>query len=273
MKTIWYESIEEVLLNITDPNTWGAVSEVPWVSSPKINWGTSIYNIPEWWSWLAGWSTDVNWTASDYNTVSWTAGNIYLPDWTSIAVSSWNTGNMGAVTYIYYDRNAGQMWTTTSGATAVWDGKILLCVAWPTSSWKDAEFQAFGTNAQSTFITADNIAANTITGNEIQANSITASELNVDELSAITANLWDVHVGTTTGSGSGIRVYPYSSSQWRMEFYYDWDVVGSITGAYVPWPWDAIYIVWWTWSWYIALWGNVSCMGKLKIPVWTDLYN
>jgi hypothetical protein len=53
----------------------------------------------------------------------------------------------------------------------------LLCVASPTSSGKDAEFQAFGTNKQSTFITADNIAANTITGNEIQANSIDTGEL------------------------------------------------------------------------------------------------
>jgi hypothetical protein len=53
----------------------------------------------------------------------------------------------------------------------------LLCVASPTTSGKDAEFQAFGTNKQSTFITADNIAANTITGNEIAANTITASEI------------------------------------------------------------------------------------------------
>jgi hypothetical protein len=53
----------------------------------------------------------------------------------------------------------------------------LLCVASPTTSGKDAEFQAFGTNKQSTFITADNIAAHTITGNEIYANSIDTAQL------------------------------------------------------------------------------------------------
>ena len=49
MTTIWYNDIENVSLSLTDPNTWWAVSNVPWVSSPKINAWTSVYNEQWWW--------------------------------------------------------------------------------------------------------------------------------------------------------------------------------------------------------------------------------
>ena len=93
MTTIGYNDIENVLLSLTDPNTWGAMTEVPWVSSPKINATTSIYN-EQGWGWgtgIAGWSTNVSWSASDYNTVSWGSGSVYLPDWTELTISSGNT--------------------------------------------------------------------------------------------------------------------------------------------------------------------------------------
>lgn len=277
MKTIWYDSIEDVLLNISDPNTWGAISEVPWVSSPKINAGVSVYNVEaEWGSWIAWWSTNVSWSASDYNTVAWGSWSIYLPDWTSLSISSWNTGNMSATTYIYYDMELGSVATTTSASSSVGENKILICVARPvSSSSKKAEFQAFGTDAQSTFITADNIAANTITGNEIQANSISANELSVSQLSAISANLWTVTAWTiswttiTAGSTSSwwIKLYPYSSSAWRIEFYYSGDMVW-----YLQWlsagVWGAVVMDWD----YFYLDTDILCAGKLRIPVWTDLY-
>ena len=95
--------------------------------------------------------------------VDWTSGSIYLPDWTELTVTSGNTWNMSSMTYIYYDQSDNTVKTTTSASSSVWEKKILLCVAWPTTSWKDAEFQAFWTNAQSTFIYADNIASNSIT--------------------------------------------------------------------------------------------------------------
>ena len=273
MKTIWYEDIIDVLLSIADPNTWWAISSVPWVSAPKINWATSIYNVEaEWWSGIAWWSTNVNWYASDYNIVSRWSGSVYLPDWTSITISSGSTGNMSAVTYIYYDRDLWSVQTTTSAQSSVWENKILLCVASPTSSGKDAEFQAFGTNKQSTFITADNIAANTITGNEIQANSITANELNVSTLSAITANMWDVHVWDID-SGAWLRIYPYSNSLWIIEFYYNWSVIGTMQSLrsgwvnYVRLNSNNILL-----SWNIYNSNVVRLNGKLKIPVWTDLY-
>lgn len=298
MKTIWYEDITDVLLSIADPNTWWAISSVPWVSSPKINWATSIYNVEaEWWSGIAWWSTNVNWYASDYNTVARWSGDIYLPDWTSITISSGNTGNMSAVTYIYYDRDLWSVQTTTSAQTSVWENKILLCVASPTSSGKDAEFQAFGTNKQSTFITADNIAANTITGNEIAANTITASEIDagaittakidawavtaskitVTALSDIDSDLWTITAGTIkwttiiawSETWAAIKLYPYSSTTGRLEYYYGGNSVGYIAGWSVN-GWWAIAVnasIFWMAS------GTMVAGGKLRIPVWTNLYD
>lgn len=298
MKTIWYEDITDVLLSIADPNTWWAISSVPWVSSPKINWATSVYNVEaEWWSGIAWWSTNVNWYASDYNTVARWNGSIYLPDWTSLTISSGSTGNMSAVTYIYYDRDLWSVQTTTSAQASVWENKILLCVASPTSSGKDAEFQAFGTNKQSTFITADNIAANTITGNEIQANSIdtaqlkswaittakidawavTAGKIDVTQLSDIDPNLWTIKAGTIkwttiiawSETWAAIKLYPYSSSTGRLEYYYGGNSVGYIAGWSVN-GWWAIAVnanIFWMAS------GTMVAWGKLRIPVWTDLYD
>lgn len=298
MKTIWYEDITDVLLSIADPNTWWAISSVPWVSSPKINWATSVYNVEaEWWSGIAWWSTNVNWYASDYNTVARWSGDIFLPDWTSITISSGNTGNMSAVTYIYYDRDLWSVQTTTSAQASVWENKILLCVASPTSSGKDAEFQAFGTNKQSTFITADNIAANTITGNEIQANSIdtaqlkswaittakidawavTAGKIDVSQLSDIDPDLWTITAGTIkwttiiawSETWAAIKLYPYSSSTGRLEYYYGGNSVGYIAGWSVN-GWWAIAVnasIFWMAS------GTMVAGGKLRIPVWTNLYD
>ena len=274
MTTIWYDNIEDILLNIEDPNTWGAVSEVPGVSSPKINAVTSVYNV-EADGGIAGWSTDVTWYANDYNTVSWSNGYIYLPDWTQLAVSSGNTGNMSAMTYIYYDMETDSVATTTSANASVGENKVLLCVAKPTSSGKSAEFQAFGTNAQSTFITADNIAANTITWNEIQANTITAWKLDVGQLSAISADLWSITAGTITWttitawstSSRAIRLNP---STQRLELYYSGSKVWEIYG----WASDG-------YSWMILIWDIVWMINrqimdlygaKLRIPVWSNLY-
>jgi hypothetical protein len=286
MTTIWYQDITEVLLSIADPNTGWAISEVPWVSSPKINAGTSVYNIQaEWWEWIAWWSTNVSWSSSAYDSVSWSSWYIYMPDWTSLSVSSWSASNMWSMTYIYYDMSNNTMNTTTSASGSVGEDKLLLCVAKPTVSWKEAEYQAFGTGYQSTFITADNIAANTITANEIASNTITASqiatntitanEMNVSQLSAISANLWTVTAWTiswttiTAGDVSNIAVkLDPTAINWRIEFYEWWNQIGTMS-AWTITQWNAVIVS----SNYIGLGTNVICLGKLKIPVWTDLYD
>lgn len=282
-QVIDYQYIEEISTldawrNLASDTTNWYSEEQPWVNTFLINAENQVINYPEWWwgwSWIAWWSTNVKWTASDYNTVSWGSGNIYLPDWTSLSVTSGNTGNMSATTYIYYDQESNTVSYTTSASSAVWENKILLCVAAPTSSWKKATFQAFGSGDQSTFISASNIAANTITANEIASNTITANELDVSYLSAISANLWtvtawDISWTTVTAGRTSswwIKLYPYSSSAWRIEFYYSGDLVW-----YLQWlsagVWGAVVMDWD----YFYLDTTVLCAGKLRIPVWTDLY-
>lgn len=297
MKNIWFEDIVDVMLNIADPNTWAAVSEVPGVSSPKINAGVSVYNVEEWWTGIAWWSTNVSWSASDNDTVAWSSWSIYLPDWTALAVSSWNTGNMSWTTYIYYDRETNTVASSTSASASVGENKILLCVASPVSwSGKKAEFQAFWTNDQSTFIYASNIAANTITGNEIAANTITAAEIDagaittskidawavtaskitVWQLSDIDSDLWSITAGSITWttitawstSGTWIRLNPSSQS---IQIYYWWTKVWEIS--------------WWSVDGYSAVRFDADHVGmigrdtfdlknaKLRIPVWTNLYD
>lgn len=274
MTTIGFQDIVDVMINIQDPNTWGAISEIPWVSTPKINAGVGVYNV-EASGWVAGWSTNISWSASDYNTVAWSNGYIYLPDGTSLAVSSGNTGNMWATTYIYYNTADWTTNTTTSASDSVGKDKILICVASPTYSGKEAEYQAFGTNAQNTFIYADNIAGNTITANELASNSVTASKIDVSQLSAISANLGSITAGDIIGttitagdtSGTAVKMNPSNN---RIEFYYGWTMVWYILGAsvdgngwilinadYAGMTWRDVFDLYW---------------GKLRLPVWTDLY-
>lgn len=311
MTTIGYNDIENVLLSLTDPNTWWAISNVPWVSSPKINWATSVYNV-EWGTWIAWWSTNISWSASDKNTVAWTSWSIYLPDWTAYTISSGgNTWDMTTTTYIYYDIENEAIATTTSASVSVGKDKLLLCVANPVSTnGKSAEFQAFWTNDQSTFIYASNIAANTITGNEIAANTIKAAQIdswaittdkiavwavtadeiedwavvadkiNVNTLSAITGNMGTCYVWNVD-SWNWIKIYPYSSSQGRVEFHYNWANIWYIQWEYIyALGYWMVRIRWNNWvyiDWDVYMISRSDVMdlslAKLRIPVGSNLYN
>ena len=324
MTTIWYNDIENVSLSLTDPNTWWAVSNVPWVSSPKINAWTSVYNEQWWWgSGIAWWSTDVKWTPYNWS-ISWSSWSISLPDWTSISISWWSQ-SITSSTYLYVDTTDWTVYATTHSYEAVWENKIMICAAFP-NSWKNVTFKAFwcadqssltywsnianwtivANNIASWTITANEIASGTITANEIASNTITASEIaswaitsskidsdavtadkiDVSYLSAIAANLWtitawDISWTTITAgstSSNWIKLYPYSSSQWRIAFYYNWSQIW-----YLQWQYSS-----WVGSWVVMLNGNYIVLdwdtymlsrdtldlsnGKLRIPVWTDLY-
>ena len=287
MKVVDYDYIQEIstedaLRNaMSDVSTWYNW-QIPWVNTYKINAETSVYNEQGWGTGIAWWSTNIWWSAVDYNTVRWTSWSIYLPDWTEYTVTSWNTGNMSTMTYIYYDEDSGSVLTTTSASDSVWEKKILLCVAWPTTSWKDAEFQAFWTNAQSTFIYADNIASNSITANEIASNSIetrhldsyavTADKMYVSELSAISADLWNITAwsitGTTITASDWTSKIVLDPSDWEITIYRNNSYVWSIRWNNETWVWNCVGIVWTNTAVTWKLW----CLGKLRIPVWSDLY-
>ena len=295
MTTIGYDSIENILLSISDPNTWGAMTQVPWVSAPKINATTSIYNESWWdWQWIAGWSTDISWTPWVWS-ISWTSWTISLPDWTQISASWWYA-SVTSPTYIYCDTTDWSVYSTTHTYDAVWENKIMICAAFP-NSWKNVTFKAFwcadqnslttwadiaawtivASNIASWTITANNIATWTITANEIATNTITANELNISKLSAITGNMWDLYVWNIN-SWNWIKMYPYSSSQGRIQFYYNWNTVGYIEWQYNSWVWSWVVLLNWN---YIVLDWSTYLLGrdildlsqaKLKIPVWDNLY-
>jgi hypothetical protein len=94
MRVINYDYIQEISAedalknsasDVTSWYNWG----IPWVNTFKINAETSVYNEQWGWSWIAGWSTNVSWSSSDYNTVAWSSWDINLPDWTTLTVTSW----------------------------------------------------------------------------------------------------------------------------------------------------------------------------------------
>jgi len=70
---------------------------------------------------------DIVWTATDSNTCSWSAGTIYWPDGTTTSISSGNTGNIVATTYIYFD-GTSTLKTTTTITTAVAETKKNLVI-------------------------------------------------------------------------------------------------------------------------------------------------
>ena len=305
-----YQYIPEVstldaLHNLASDTTNWYSQDLPWVNTFLINWANQITNIPEWegWLWIAWWSTDVKWTAWVWS-ISWTSGNINLPDWNQISISS-GSANVTANTYLYVDMQDWTVYSTNSWIDAVGENKIMICAAFP-NSWKNVTFKAFGCADQSSLTTwadiaartivASNIASWEITANEIHSNTITASEIatgaitsskieagavtaskiDVSQLSAITANLWDVHVGTTSWSWSWIRIYPYDSSTGRIDFYYNWNQIW-----YMRWQYNS-NVWWWTvtldWTaialaWDVYNFNNIFFGWKLRIPVWTNLYN
>lgn len=281
MTVIDYETIEDVLLPWWESglSSLGG-SQIPWVNSPKINAQTSVYNIPEWEPTtpdLVWWTTDIVWSASDYDTVAWTSWTIKLADWTSYSVNSWNTWNMAAITYIYYDWTT-TLKTTTTPQTAVWAGKIMVCVAKNETSPKKATFQAFGTLWQWILITADNIAANTITANEIASNTITATQIsasyvyawdiNASQITAWTITWRTLQTGTSWQrvviDASNNRIQFYDSS-WNDCWYIRWVASGLI--------WDVmefsspLRVAWWAgFSWGLLPRSDAS------YDLWTSSY-
>jgi len=150
---------------------------------------------------IQGWQSTLVFAASDYRTVGWSAGNdetITLLDGTVYTFTAGNTGNMAALTYIYLDiaSSTTVLQTTTTAATAVGTGKILIAVAQNNSdASSDATFQAYG-GSGGVLIKAANIASDTITANEIAANTITGSQITGTTLSAIYADLGTITAGS-----------------------------------------------------------------------------
>jgi hypothetical protein len=190
---------------------------------------------------IQGWTSTMTFSATDYRTVTWTVGVITLADGTTFNIATGNTGNMAALTYIYFDKavSTTALQVTTTAATAVGANKILVAVAQNNSdTTSEATLQVFG-GSGGLLVKADNIAANTITANEIAANTITAAKMSVTQLSAIAANLGTITAGTITGAtirtalpaaDVGSSVVLTGGNDQIIKFYYDATLRGSIKG-------------------------------------------
>jgi hypothetical protein len=148
-----------------------------------------------------GWSYSGAFTASDADTVAWASGTLALADGTTYSITGGNTGNMAAVTYIYWDGGVSTtaFQITTTAASSVGTNKILIAVA-KNESGKNATFQAFNAKGTGVLITADNIAASTITGNEIAANTITAGNIAASTITTSQLNFTPLYSSSGTGS-------------------------------------------------------------------------
>lgn len=122
---------------------------------------------------IQGWQFDATFSSSDYRTVAWTGGTIKLLDGTTFTITAGTTGNMAAVTYIYFAKGTSEiaLQITTTAANAVGTGKILIAVANLNSDTTSrATFQVFGGKGGE-LLAVDNIAANSASTNEFISNT------------------------------------------------------------------------------------------------------
>ncbi len=114
------------------------------------------------------WVHNLTWTATDYDTASWSSGTLKLADGTTYAISSGNTGNIAATTYIYFDPDVSLtvLQTTTTYSSAVGERKILLAIVTAsTDASSKCLISAFGSEGT------------TIKGNQIVTGRISSSDL------------------------------------------------------------------------------------------------
>lgn len=80
---------------------------------------------------LLNYTHDLAFTVTDKDTVAWASGTITLSNARTFSISSGNTGNMAAKTYIYLDTGTSTtvLQTTTTVATAQGANKILIAIA------------------------------------------------------------------------------------------------------------------------------------------------
>lgn len=159
---------------------------------------------------MRGWTQTSAFSVTDADTVAWGAGTFTASDGTAYSIGSGNTGNMAARTYIYLDIaiSTTAYQTTTTAATAVGNGKVMIATA--INNTTEATFQVFG-GLGGLNVDGTSIVTGSITANEIAASTITAGKLSVTTLSSITADLGTITAGTITGgtvqtASSGARV-------------------------------------------------------------------
>lgn len=163
---------------------------------------------------IQGWQTTLIFSASDYRTVGWSAGNdetITLMDGTVYTFTAGNTGSMSALTYIYLDIAAENgtttLQTTTTAATAVGTGKILVAVAKNNpDTTSSAEIQGFSGSATDSLILVDNLAANSTSTNEFVANTANIKNAIITDAKITTLAVSKLTAGTITSQAITLAI-------------------------------------------------------------------
>lgn len=143
-------------------------------------------------------------SVTDSNTIAWTSGTVTLSNGRTFSISSGNTGNMAALSYLYIDPAVSTtvMQVTTTAATAMGANKILIGTA--QNHTVTAHFIPYGPGQP--LIDGSNIGALSIVAGNIAATTITAGKMSVTELSAIVADLGSITAGDIVlPSGGFIR--------------------------------------------------------------------
>lgn len=177
---------------------------------------------------IQGWSSDLSIQATDYRTVTWTAGTIKLADGTVFNIATGNTGNMAALTYIYFDKAVSTtvLQKTTVATDAVGANKILVAVAKNNSDvLSKATFQAFG-GAGGVLLTVDNIAANSASVNEFISNTAQIKDAVITAAKIGSLNADVINAGTIVGrtikaKGGTTNDVWINSTSGDLEFYYN----------------------------------------------------
>ena len=162
---------------------------------------------------IQGWQFNGAFSATDADTAAWGAGTLTLLDGTTYSIGAGNTGNISALTYIYLDIavSTTAFQTTTTAATAVGSGKILVAVAQNNSdATSKATFQVFG-GSGGQMVAVGNLAANSATTNEFISNTaqikdliVTNAKINdlvVSKLTAGTITSKTIALAVSDGSG------------------------------------------------------------------------
>jgi len=166
------------------------------------------------------WSTNIVFSATDFNTVAWTAGILRFQDGSRANIVAGNTGNISALTYIYYDGSISQtaLLVTSDSSKIVGDRRRLVCVAEESAAGQEAYFLPLSgklgineDNIGDNSISTDKIQANSIVAGKISAGAVTADKISVSTLAAIVADIGLITAGTLTGAlirtaASGARV-------------------------------------------------------------------
>lgn len=120
-------------------------------------------------------SHDIVFSVTDSDTVAWTAGTVVMSNGRTFSISSGNTGNMAALTYIYLDTaiSSTVLQTTTTYSTAIGANKMLIGVA--NAGTTTASFIPYGPG--SALINGDLIGALSIVSANVAASAITTTKI------------------------------------------------------------------------------------------------